>query len=159
MAKVNANTVLADPETGQPVVLLAGEDVPGWAKDLVGDHLTKKVADDSDGGTDGGSQTPPADEFDLATANVDEVLAYVGDDRAKAREALAAEEERETPRVGVTEPLDAMLATWHPSDHSGKDVLDYVGDDAARAADVLELERVGDNRKTVVSALEKLTAE
>lgn len=41
MAKLNANTVLANPETGRVTVLLAGEDVPKWAEGMVGDHLTK----------------------------------------------------------------------------------------------------------------------
>lgn len=39
MAILSDNTVLAHPETGVPVVLLKGEEVPDWATDLVGDHL------------------------------------------------------------------------------------------------------------------------
>lgn len=156
MAKLNANTVITHPETGAPVVLLEGDDVPDWAQGLVGSHLTEAP---SDGGTDGSGQTPPPDEFDLATANVADTLAYVGDDRARAREVLAVEEDRDGgPRVGVTEKLEAMLDTWHPSDYSVRDVLDYVGDDVDRAAEVLGLERAGDNRKGVVEPLEKLTA-
>lgn len=41
MAKLNANTVLANPETGQPTVILAGEDAPKWAEGLIGDHLVE----------------------------------------------------------------------------------------------------------------------
>lgn len=156
MAKVNANTVVTHPQTGAPVVLLEGDTVPDWAKGLVGSHLTGAR---SDGGADGSGQTPPPAEFDLATANIEDTLAYVGDDRARAREVLAAEEDREVPRVGVTEALDAMLDSWHPSDHSVKDVLAYVGEDVDKAAEVLTLERAGDNRKGVVEPLEKLTAE
>lgn len=39
MATLNANTAVVHPETGEAKVLLAGQDVPEWAADLVGDHL------------------------------------------------------------------------------------------------------------------------
>lgn len=37
--KLIANTVLPNPEGGDPVVLAAGEEVPDWASPLVGEHL------------------------------------------------------------------------------------------------------------------------
>lgn len=38
-------TVLRNPETGMPVVLLAGSDVPQWASELVGPHLIEPDAE------------------------------------------------------------------------------------------------------------------
>ena len=38
MAKLTANTCVSGPE-GIPVVLMAGDEVPDWATDLVGEHL------------------------------------------------------------------------------------------------------------------------
>lgn len=39
MAKLSATTVVRHPESGDPVPLLEGTDVPRWAEKLVGDHL------------------------------------------------------------------------------------------------------------------------
>lgn len=39
MAKFSANVALIHPETGVPTVFLAGQDVPDWAGDQVGDHV------------------------------------------------------------------------------------------------------------------------
>lgn len=39
MAILKENTVVSDPDTGQPVALSAGEQVPAWAVEQVGDHL------------------------------------------------------------------------------------------------------------------------
>jgi len=33
------NTAVAHPESGEPVVFLAGQDVPDWATPLIGEHL------------------------------------------------------------------------------------------------------------------------
>ena len=43
MAKLTANVVVADPETGEPRVIVEGDDLPVWAKDLVGDHVLDKT--------------------------------------------------------------------------------------------------------------------
>ncbi|HEY9265502.1 MAG TPA: hypothetical protein VIQ11_12950 [Mycobacterium sp.] len=57
MATLSGNTILAHPETGIPTVLLAGEDVPDWAEELIGDHLIAKAAEM---GTDAdGDELPP----------------------------------------------------------------------------------------------------
>lgn len=40
MAKLTANTIVTHPDSGAPTVLFEGADVPAWAKDLVGSHLT-----------------------------------------------------------------------------------------------------------------------
>jgi hypothetical protein len=49
MAKLTDNTVVAHPDTGAPTVLLKGDDVPDWAKGLVGNHLVDVVdVDDYD---------------------------------------------------------------------------------------------------------------
>ncbi|MFK5691285.1 hypothetical protein ACI3EY_16630 [Ornithinimicrobium sp. LYQ92] len=40
MARLAANVVLRDP-LGSPVVLVAGQDLPGWADGLVGAHALK----------------------------------------------------------------------------------------------------------------------
>lgn len=39
MPKLTDNTVVVNPQTGEPALLAAGGDVPDWAVDLVGDHL------------------------------------------------------------------------------------------------------------------------
>ena len=39
MPKVNANTVVQNPDTFEVVTLSAGDDVPAWASDLIGKHL------------------------------------------------------------------------------------------------------------------------
>lgn len=41
MAILNENTVVNDPKNGVSVSLLAGEQVPAWAVEQVGDHLVK----------------------------------------------------------------------------------------------------------------------
>jgi len=54
MAKLNANTIVTNPDTHEAVVLYQGDAVPEWAADLVGEHLlraaevsyaSKRVAD------------------------------------------------------------------------------------------------------------------
>lgn len=39
MAKLNGTTIVAHPDTGAPAVLYDGDDLPGWAEGLVGEHL------------------------------------------------------------------------------------------------------------------------
>lgn len=39
MTKLNAATILTKPGTYEPVVLLAGDEIPVWAAPLVGEHL------------------------------------------------------------------------------------------------------------------------
>lgn len=39
MAKLTANTVVRHPESGEPVALLEGTDLPEWAEKLVGPHV------------------------------------------------------------------------------------------------------------------------
>ena len=39
MPKVNANTVIQNPDTFEVVTLSAGDEVPAWATDLIGSHL------------------------------------------------------------------------------------------------------------------------
>jgi hypothetical protein len=41
VAILKENTVVSDPDTGQPVALSAGEQVPAWAVGQVGDHLAE----------------------------------------------------------------------------------------------------------------------
>lgn len=48
MAKLSGNTIVAHAKTGEPVVLLAGEDVPDWADGLIGDHLIEGAGDEVD---------------------------------------------------------------------------------------------------------------
>lgn len=42
MGVLNSNTIVVNPETGTGEVLLAGQDVPVWAEDLIGDHLLEE---------------------------------------------------------------------------------------------------------------------
>jgi hypothetical protein len=39
MARLTDNTVVLNPDTGAPVQLAAGVEVPRWAKSQIGDHL------------------------------------------------------------------------------------------------------------------------
>lgn len=39
---LTANTVVTHPDTGAPVVLMAGEELPAWADPLVGGHILDK---------------------------------------------------------------------------------------------------------------------
>lgn len=50
MPKLIGNTILAHSETGEPVVLLAGEDVPEWAEGLIGEHLIEGADEEPEGG-------------------------------------------------------------------------------------------------------------
>lgn len=40
MARLTQNTLVRKPDTGEVVVLNAGQDVPKWAASQVGSHLT-----------------------------------------------------------------------------------------------------------------------
>ena len=40
MARLTANTVVTNPDTLVVTALAAGDEVPGWAEGLIGDHLT-----------------------------------------------------------------------------------------------------------------------
>ena len=40
MARLIANTVVTNPDTLVVTALAAGDEVPGWAEGLIGDHLT-----------------------------------------------------------------------------------------------------------------------
>jgi len=54
MATVTDNTWVVDPADGGPKLLLAGDDVPAWAKDQVGSHLVE--------GGDDAEPTPYAEQ-------------------------------------------------------------------------------------------------
>lgn len=47
MGSLAGNTVLTHPETGAPVSLLKGQEIPDWADGLVGDHLIEGNDDDA----------------------------------------------------------------------------------------------------------------
>lgn len=53
MATVNANVIVANPETGERVFIAAGEEPPAEVRDLLGDHLF----DGGDG--EDASEVPP----------------------------------------------------------------------------------------------------
>lgn len=46
MVVLSVNVVLANPETGEPVVLEAGSEIPDWAAAAIGDHAIE--ADESE---------------------------------------------------------------------------------------------------------------
>lgn len=54
------------------------------------------------------SDAPPAGD-EVPDGTVDEVLAWVGDDKAKAQQALDAEEDADKPRTTLVEALEAMV--------------------------------------------------
>lgn len=63
-----ANTVLVEPGSTEPTVLFAGDEVPGWAEGLVGDHLTGggfKSADDDAPDVSAGSGATPDESWTL----------------------------------------------------------------------------------------------
>lgn len=45
MPRLAGNTIVAHPETGAPTVLLAGDEVPDWAEELIGAHLIDGASD------------------------------------------------------------------------------------------------------------------
>jgi hypothetical protein len=53
---------------------------------------------------------PSASGEGVPSGTVDEVLAWVGDDTERAKQALDAEEESEKPRVSLMDSLESMLA-------------------------------------------------
>lgn len=59
MATLTQNTLVRKPDTGEVVVLNAGEDVPEWAVSQVGDHIVS--ADDDNGGEGGYESMTVAD--------------------------------------------------------------------------------------------------
>jgi hypothetical protein len=75
MAKLSGNTILAHPETGVPTVLLAGEEVPDWASDLIGDHLIEGTAAE-----------PSGDEAPKGNASREDWAAYAEGKGATAEE-------------------------------------------------------------------------
>lgn len=63
MGRLNANTLVTHPETGEVVLLASGGEVPGWASSLVGAHLVDGGSDESvqapTGSPEGGQDGPP----------------------------------------------------------------------------------------------------
>lgn len=47
MPRLIASTVVLNPETSAPVVLAAGDELPPWARGLVGGHLLTDDAPDA----------------------------------------------------------------------------------------------------------------
>lgn len=45
MARVTANVLIGHPGTGEPTVLLAGDEVPEWAAGLIGSHVLDAPGD------------------------------------------------------------------------------------------------------------------
>lgn len=78
------------------------------ALDALPDHFGVVRADtpDADGQADTGSQEPPPSLAEAATAA--QVLAWVGEDRERAAEALAAEEARDKPRSTLVRDLTKL---------------------------------------------------
>jgi hypothetical protein len=105
---------------GYPTLVTAdGELVFGPT--AIGERLAGHDAPPADGGPASAAHEPDADADPAAgggaggsgdgvpAGSVDEVLRWVGDDRDKAGQALAAERGRERPRTGVTAPLEKLL--------------------------------------------------
>ncbi|MEV5629175.1 hypothetical protein [Micromonospora tulbaghiae] len=60
MGRLNANTLVTHPETGEVVLLASGGEVPGWASSLVGAHLVDGDSPEperSDGDRAGGGES------------------------------------------------------------------------------------------------------
>lgn len=61
MGSLADNTVLTHPETGVPISLLKGQEIPDWAEGLVGDHLIAQdqLATDTQATSPAGDEMPP----------------------------------------------------------------------------------------------------
>ena len=57
----------------------------------------------------GGTPTGPSGDA-VPEGNIDEVMAWVGDDPARAQQALDAENDSANPRVTLVESLEAKIA-------------------------------------------------
>lgn len=82
-----------------------------------GDEPAQEAADDADGadgaegaeGADGaGASGAGTDEDTLPGGSIADVLAWVGDDKKRAKQALAAEQVTERPRVGLVAKLQTL---------------------------------------------------
>lgn len=78
------------------------------------------------------TRVPVADEADLANAipekaTMAELLEWVGNDKARATKAIAAEGARSKPRKGVVARCNVVVATFtEEPEHEGADVIDIV---------------------------------
>jgi len=92
--------------TGDLARLLA-DNAPTGSVEVLEDDRAPKPEPDADGGEGGKADDPPAELEIDGTAQ--EVLAWVGDDPARAEEALAAEQAKDKPRSTLVKHL-AKLA-------------------------------------------------
>ena len=88
---------LRDPETNRTVSFSAGADVPDWVREQVTNPAAWEAPST-------GADAPIA-----ATATIDEVEEWVGDDPDRARQALAAEQARPEPRKTLVAKLERIL--------------------------------------------------
>lgn len=115
MAKTLARTVhLVNPETNERVALEAGTELPEWASELV----TNPQAFEPEG------PVGTAASWDAETANavsadadgypadgtIEDVLAWVSADPARADVALERENARDKPRSTLVEQLEAITS-------------------------------------------------
>lgn len=56
-------------------------------------------------------EAPAADDAQVPDGTVHEILDWVGDDPARAQAALEAEQAKDTPRISLVEPLQALSDT------------------------------------------------
>lgn len=93
-----------------PVRLAEGQEVSGELAALLLERAPKKVTrldePEEGGGGDGDSKEPPTSLADASTAA--EVLAWVGEDKERAAEALEAEEAADKPRSTLVKQLKKL---------------------------------------------------
>jgi hypothetical protein len=77
MGSLSSNTVLTHPETGVPVSLLKGQEIPDWAEGLVGDHLVDQVQPAAP------AETPAVDEMPPTSGKGSGIEAWAGYANAK----------------------------------------------------------------------------
>ncbi len=83
--RVSATVLLRDPDTYEVVTVRAGEAVPGWATDLIGEHLVED-------GDEGGYDSLKVDDLkaEIARRNEDREEADLISDEGKKADLVAA---------------------------------------------------------------------
>jgi hypothetical protein len=99
-----------DEVDGELAEIVAGNNPDGTVEILEGELPKPKLATvPAVVVPDGGTQPEPGADLDI-TAKVDVVLAWVGDDPARAAQALEAENAKDKPRSTLVKTLEELAA-------------------------------------------------
>lgn len=127
--KLRTVVYVEKPDSSEQVAIKPGEDVPDWAVSQITNPMAWAEDDDAPAPTPTGTnpgevepaalgviESPPVldvnpaavDPSEVPSGSVDDVLAWVGDDTARAQAALDFEQAGRQ-RKGVIEPLTALV--------------------------------------------------